>query len=186
MHETKRSNPGKTPIQILHEYGTKTGNLPVYVMEKAEGEAHQPSFVFSVKIGDVNCIGTWTVPPCWVVSHLSLNESFYLNWKSYPDNPKLALQFAVYYLSLLLYCPLCLLLQYTLKYILYMPCFLTKVSHFRHRTVHVQRRGWEAFAKLSVMRWWEIIQSPYLTCSTTCTKLRFLWAYFVLFSSLQG
>uniref|UniRef100_A0A4W6C360 Uncharacterized protein n=1 Tax=Lates calcarifer TaxID=8187 RepID=A0A4W6C360_LATCA len=33
------SNPGKTPIQILHEYGTKI-------------EAHQPCFVFSVKIGD--------------------------------------------------------------------------------------------------------------------------------------
>lgn len=60
--ETQRSNPGKTPIQILHEYGTKIGNLPVYVMEKAEGEAHQPCFVFSVKIGDVSCTGTSTVP----------------------------------------------------------------------------------------------------------------------------
>ncbi|XP_035859831.1 interferon-inducible double-stranded RNA-dependent protein kinase activator A homolog isoform X1 [Sander lucioperca] len=56
-HESQRTNPGKTPIQILHEYGTKSGNLPVYVMEKAEGEAHQPSFVFSVKIGDVSCAG---------------------------------------------------------------------------------------------------------------------------------
>ncbi|TKS67188.1 A-dependent protein kinase activator [Collichthys lucidus] len=56
-HESQRPKPGKTPIQILHEYGTKSGNLPVYVMEKAEGEAHQPSFVFSVKIGDVNCSG---------------------------------------------------------------------------------------------------------------------------------
>nr|XP_046259208.1 interferon-inducible double-stranded RNA-dependent protein kinase activator A homolog isoform X2 [Scatophagus argus] len=56
-HESQRPNPGKTPIQILHEYGTKTGNIPVYVMEKAEGEAHQPSFVFSVKIGDVSCTG---------------------------------------------------------------------------------------------------------------------------------
>ncbi|GLD67500.1 interferon-inducible double-stranded RNA-dependent protein kinase activator A [Lates japonicus] len=55
--ETQRSNPAKTPIQILHEYGTKIGNLPVYVMEKAEGEAHQPCFVFSVKIGDVSCTG---------------------------------------------------------------------------------------------------------------------------------
>ncbi|KAI3355802.1 hypothetical protein L3Q82_004368 [Scortum barcoo] len=57
MHELQGANPGKTPIQILHEYGTKSGNLPVYLMEKAEGEAHQPSFVFSVKIGDVSCIG---------------------------------------------------------------------------------------------------------------------------------
>ncbi|XP_062258591.1 interferon-inducible double-stranded RNA-dependent protein kinase activator A homolog isoform X2 [Platichthys flesus] len=55
--ETQRSIPGKTPIQILHEYGTKTGSLPVYEMEKAEGEAHQPSFVFSVKIGDVSGTG---------------------------------------------------------------------------------------------------------------------------------
>ncbi|KAK7939270.1 hypothetical protein WMY93_002596 [Mugilogobius chulae] len=47
----------KTPIQILHEYGTKSGNLPVYQLEKSEGEAHQPSFVFSVQIGDVNCSG---------------------------------------------------------------------------------------------------------------------------------
>ncbi|XP_070770911.1 interferon-inducible double-stranded RNA-dependent protein kinase activator A homolog [Enoplosus armatus] len=56
-HDLQRTNPGKTPIQILHEYGTKSGNLPVYVMEKAEGEAHQPSFVFSVKIEDVSCTG---------------------------------------------------------------------------------------------------------------------------------
>lgn len=55
--EVQRNSPGKTPIQILHEYGTKSGNLPVYVLEKAEGEAHQPSFVFSVNIGDVNCTG---------------------------------------------------------------------------------------------------------------------------------
>lgn len=55
--ESQKTGPSKTPIQILHEYGTKTGNLPVYVMEKAEGEAHQPSFVFSVKIGDVSCTG---------------------------------------------------------------------------------------------------------------------------------
>uniref|UniRef100_A0A3P8UQ99 Protein kinase, interferon-inducible double stranded RNA dependent activator n=1 Tax=Cynoglossus semilaevis TaxID=244447 RepID=A0A3P8UQ99_CYNSE len=48
---------GKTPIQILHEYGTKIGDPPVYVMEKAEGESHQPSFVFSVRIGDVSCTG---------------------------------------------------------------------------------------------------------------------------------
>ncbi|KAL4656674.1 interferon-inducible double-stranded RNA-dependent protein kinase activator A isoform X2 [Arapaima gigas] len=48
---------GKTPIQILHEYGTKAGTLPVYAIEKMEGEAHQPSFVFSVTIGHVTCQG---------------------------------------------------------------------------------------------------------------------------------
>uniref|UniRef100_A0A3P8P5I2 DRBM domain-containing protein n=1 Tax=Astatotilapia calliptera TaxID=8154 RepID=A0A3P8P5I2_ASTCA len=56
-NESQKSNSGKTPIQILHEYGTKSGNLPVYVMERAEGEAHQPSFVFSVTVGDVSGIG---------------------------------------------------------------------------------------------------------------------------------
>lgn len=55
--ESQKSSPGKTPIQILHEYGTKNSCLPVYVLEKAEGEAHQPSFVFSVRIGDVSASG---------------------------------------------------------------------------------------------------------------------------------
>lgn len=55
--ESHKLNPRKTPIQILHEHGTKTGILPVYVMEATEGEAHQPSFVFSVKVGDVTCTG---------------------------------------------------------------------------------------------------------------------------------
>ncbi|CAN9497729.1 unnamed protein product [Ophioblennius macclurei] len=55
--ESQRASPGKTPIQILHEYGTKSGNLPVYVMEKTEGQAHQPCFVFSVTIGEVTCTG---------------------------------------------------------------------------------------------------------------------------------
>ncbi|XP_061579456.1 interferon-inducible double-stranded RNA-dependent protein kinase activator A homolog isoform X2 [Cololabis saira] len=56
-HDLPRSSPGKTPIQILHEYGIKSGNLPQYVMDRAEGEAHQPSFVFSVTLGDVSCTG---------------------------------------------------------------------------------------------------------------------------------
>ncbi|XP_030613208.1 interferon-inducible double-stranded RNA-dependent protein kinase activator A homolog [Archocentrus centrarchus] len=56
-NESQKSNSGKTPIQILHEYGTKSGNLPVYMMERAEGEAHQPSFVFSVTVGDVSGTG---------------------------------------------------------------------------------------------------------------------------------
>uniref|UniRef100_A0A8C7Y883 Uncharacterized protein n=1 Tax=Oryzias sinensis TaxID=183150 RepID=A0A8C7Y883_9TELE len=51
------NNPGKTPIQILHEYGIKSGNHPMFMMEKAEGQAHQPSFVFSVTVGDVTCVG---------------------------------------------------------------------------------------------------------------------------------
>ncbi|MBN3326390.1 PRKAA kinase, partial [Atractosteus spatula] len=49
--------PGKTPIQILHEYGTKTGKMPVYAMEKAEGHAHLPTFIFSVTVGSITCTG---------------------------------------------------------------------------------------------------------------------------------
>ncbi|KPP68121.1 hypothetical protein Z043_113224 [Scleropages formosus] len=48
---------GKTPIQILHEYGIKTGTVPAYTMEKAEGEAHQPNFVFNVAVGHISCTG---------------------------------------------------------------------------------------------------------------------------------
>ncbi|XP_059896612.1 interferon-inducible double-stranded RNA-dependent protein kinase activator A homolog isoform X1 [Gadus macrocephalus] len=57
VNQPQRPVHCKTPIQILHEYGIKTGNLPVYTMEKAEGEAHQPSFIFNVKIEDVCCSG---------------------------------------------------------------------------------------------------------------------------------
>lgn len=110
-HESQRANPGKTPIQILHEYGTRSGNLPVYVMEKAEGEAHQPSFVFSVKIGDVLCTGNVQSHLCFVDSCLSLDEAFCLSWKSYADNSERSIQRATYYLSLLLCCQLCLLLR---------------------------------------------------------------------------
>lgn len=38
----------------------------MYVLEKAEGEAHQPSFIFSVKFRDVSCTGT-TVSQCDVI-----------------------------------------------------------------------------------------------------------------------
>ncbi|XP_061547374.1 LOW QUALITY PROTEIN: interferon-inducible double-stranded RNA-dependent protein kinase activator A homolog [Phycodurus eques] len=56
--EVPRTNvASKTPIQMLHEYGIKHGKIPTYVQEKAEGEAHQPSFVFSVTIGEVCCKG---------------------------------------------------------------------------------------------------------------------------------
>ncbi|KAG7264698.1 hypothetical protein CRUP_035993, partial [Coryphaenoides rupestris] len=51
------AGPSKTPIQVLHEYGIRTGNLPVYTLESAEGEAHQPSFIFNVRIEDVCCSG---------------------------------------------------------------------------------------------------------------------------------
>lgn len=95
-HESQRTNPGKTPIQILHEYGTKSGNLPVYVMEKAEGEAHQPSFVFSVKIGDVSCAGKLQPPPAVLIVACHWMKPFYLR-KPDADNLERALQPAKYY-----------------------------------------------------------------------------------------
>ncbi|PWA31363.1 hypothetical protein CCH79_00002795, partial [Gambusia affinis] len=55
--EPQRTGSWKTPIQILYEHGVVSGDLPVFVMEKAEGEAHQPSFVFSVTIGGIKCTG---------------------------------------------------------------------------------------------------------------------------------
>ncbi|CAH2305849.1 interferon-inducible double-stranded RNA-dependent kinase activator A [Pelobates cultripes] len=51
------NNPCKTPIQLLLEFGTKSGKPPVYTLEKAEGQAHHPSFTFRVVIGEISCIG---------------------------------------------------------------------------------------------------------------------------------
>ena len=73
--EPQRPNHCKTPIQILHEYGIKKGSFPVYVMEKAEGEAHHPSFVYRVTIGEVTCTGELLHQPCCVDRSLSLNDA---------------------------------------------------------------------------------------------------------------
>ncbi|KAM5182569.1 RISC-loading complex subunit TARBP2 isoform 2-T2 [Mantella aurantiaca] len=51
------SSPGKTPISLLQEYGTRVGKTPVYDLLKAEGQAHQPNFTFRVSVGDINCTG---------------------------------------------------------------------------------------------------------------------------------
>ncbi|XP_074857662.1 interferon-inducible double-stranded RNA-dependent protein kinase activator A isoform X2 [Carettochelys insculpta] len=51
------ATPGKTPIQLLHEYGTKTGITPVYKFEKAEGQVHLPSFTFKVTVGEITGTG---------------------------------------------------------------------------------------------------------------------------------
>ncbi|XP_061926673.1 interferon-inducible double-stranded RNA-dependent protein kinase activator A homolog [Entelurus aequoreus] len=56
-NDVQKAGASKTPIQILNEYGTKSGKIPAYVLEKAEGEVHQPNFVFSVTVGDVSCKG---------------------------------------------------------------------------------------------------------------------------------
>ncbi|KAM5288134.1 RISC-loading complex subunit TARBP2 isoform 7-T7 [Ctenodactylus gundi] len=49
------ANPGKTPISLLQEYGTRIGKTPVYDLLKAEGQAHQPNFTFRVTVGDTSC-----------------------------------------------------------------------------------------------------------------------------------
>uniref|UniRef100_A0A8C2T7H9 DRBM domain-containing protein n=1 Tax=Coturnix japonica TaxID=93934 RepID=A0A8C2T7H9_COTJA len=50
-------SPGKTPISLLQEYGTRIGRTPGYDLLKAEGQAHQPNFTFRVTVGDVSCTG---------------------------------------------------------------------------------------------------------------------------------
>ncbi|XP_029287389.1 RISC-loading complex subunit tarbp2 isoform X1 [Cottoperca gobio] len=50
-------NPGKTPISLLQEYGTRIGKTPVYDLLKAEGQAHQPNFTFRVSVGEITCTG---------------------------------------------------------------------------------------------------------------------------------
>ncbi|XP_041440403.1 RISC-loading complex subunit tarbp2-like isoform X3 [Xenopus laevis] len=57
------SSPGKTPISLLQEYGTRVGKTPVYDLLKAEGQAHQPNFTFRVSVGDINCTGQFSAPP---------------------------------------------------------------------------------------------------------------------------
>ncbi|XP_052004704.1 interferon-inducible double-stranded RNA-dependent protein kinase activator A homolog [Xyrauchen texanus] len=49
--------PDKTPIQILHEYGIKVGSAPKYELLRADGDAHQPCFRFSVTIEEISCKG---------------------------------------------------------------------------------------------------------------------------------
>uniref|UniRef100_A0A8C5NGK6 RISC-loading complex subunit TARBP2 n=1 Tax=Gouania willdenowi TaxID=441366 RepID=A0A8C5NGK6_GOUWI len=51
------ANPGKTPISLLQEYGTRIGKTPVYDLLKAEGQAHQPNFTFRVSVGEISCTG---------------------------------------------------------------------------------------------------------------------------------
>lgn len=65
----------KTPIQLLQEYGTKTGSVPFYMMERVDGEAHQPLFIFRVTIGDIICTGQTHTGPhtaVWVRLELKL------------------------------------------------------------------------------------------------------------------
>lgn len=57
LEQMLASSPGKTPISLLQEYGTRIGRTPGYDLLKAEGQAHQPNFTFRVTVGDVSCTG---------------------------------------------------------------------------------------------------------------------------------
>uniref|UniRef100_A0A452R472 DRBM domain-containing protein n=1 Tax=Ursus americanus TaxID=9643 RepID=A0A452R472_URSAM len=54
------AKPGKTPIQVLHEYGMKTKNIPVYECERSNVQIHVPTFTFRVTVGDITCTGEGT------------------------------------------------------------------------------------------------------------------------------
>uniref|UniRef100_A0A7N9I9X1 Protein activator of interferon induced protein kinase EIF2AK2 n=1 Tax=Macaca fascicularis TaxID=9541 RepID=A0A7N9I9X1_MACFA len=56
------AKPGKTPIQVLHEYGMKTKNIPVYECERSDVQIHVPTFTFRVTVGDITCTGLFAVP----------------------------------------------------------------------------------------------------------------------------
>ena len=54
------AKPGKTPIQVLHEYGMKIKTIPVYGCESSNMEIHMPTFTFRVTVGDITCTGEGT------------------------------------------------------------------------------------------------------------------------------
>lgn len=57
LEQMVAASPGKTPISLLQEYGTRLGRTPGYDLLKAEGQAHQPNFTFRVTLGDISCTG---------------------------------------------------------------------------------------------------------------------------------
>ncbi|NWV35379.1 TRBP2 protein, partial [Grantiella picta] len=67
LEQMVAASPGKTPISLLQEYGTRLGRTPGYDLLKAEGQAHQPNFTFRVTLGDISCTGATpepSEPPC--------------------------------------------------------------------------------------------------------------------------
>ncbi|NXP81223.1 TRBP2 protein, partial [Ramphastos sulfuratus] len=62
LEQMLATNPGKTPISLLQEYGTRIGKTPGYDLLKAEGQAHQPNFTFRVTVGDISCTGGHPLP----------------------------------------------------------------------------------------------------------------------------
>ncbi|NXK14645.1 TRBP2 protein, partial [Herpetotheres cachinnans] len=65
LEQMLAANPGKTPISLLQEYGTRIGKTPGYDLLKAEGQAHQPNFTFRVTVGDISCTGGSPTPLEW-------------------------------------------------------------------------------------------------------------------------
>ncbi|NXI20330.1 TRBP2 protein, partial [Irena cyanogastra] len=63
LEQMVAASPGKTPISLLQEYGTRLGRTPGYDLLKAEGQAHQPNFTFRVTLGDISCTGATPGPP---------------------------------------------------------------------------------------------------------------------------
>ncbi|NWV55813.1 TRBP2 protein, partial [Daphoenositta chrysoptera] len=62
LEQMVAASPGKTPISLLQEYGTRLGRTPGYDLLKAEGQAHQPNFTFRVTLGDISCTGATPDP----------------------------------------------------------------------------------------------------------------------------
>ncbi|NXU91834.1 TRBP2 protein, partial [Xiphorhynchus elegans] len=62
LEQMVAASPGKTPISLLQEYGTRLGRTPGYDLLKAEGQAHQPNFTFRVTLGDISCTGGTPTP----------------------------------------------------------------------------------------------------------------------------
>nr|XP_060635754.1 interferon-inducible double-stranded RNA-dependent protein kinase activator A [Anolis sagrei ordinatus] len=67
LEEIVASKPGKTPIQLLHEYGTKANLNPIYECENAAGEVHMPIFTYKVTLGNVT--GTGEGPSKKIAKH---------------------------------------------------------------------------------------------------------------------
>lgn len=61
------AKPGKTPIQVLHEYGMKTKNIPVYECERSDVQIHAPTFTFRVTVGDITCTGLYAQLTLWTM-----------------------------------------------------------------------------------------------------------------------
>nr|XP_033805749.1 interferon-inducible double-stranded RNA-dependent protein kinase activator A homolog A-like [Geotrypetes seraphini] len=70
LEEMIAANPGKDPVQLLYEYGTKMRKLPAYDFEKVEGQERIPVFISRVALGDVICTVWYVIAVTWKHSAL--------------------------------------------------------------------------------------------------------------------